>query len=79
VNFFTIIVVTMLKPLSDAAKRNERKRENQLIESQKGVLNKYILAISTVDVNNNNQRQESDPGQDNLEANEQSPRIMVSN
>jgi hypothetical protein len=78
VNFFTIIVVTMLKPLSDAAKRNERKRENQLIESQ-GVLNKYILAISTVDVNNNNQRQESDPGQDDLEANEQSPRIMVSN
>jgi hypothetical protein len=69
----------MLKPLSDAAKRNERKRENQLIESQKGVLNKYILAISTVDVNNNNQRQESDPGQDDLEANEQSPRIMVSN
>jgi hypothetical protein len=62
----------MLKPLSDAAKRNERKRENQLIESQKGVLNKYFLATSTVDVNNNNQRQESDPGQDDLEANEQS-------
>ncbi|XP_071683722.1 uncharacterized protein [Lolium perenne] len=63
----------MPKPLSGCAKRNKRKRENQLIESQRGALNKYFVATNTVDViNDNNQRQESDPGQDDLEANEQS-------
>jgi hypothetical protein len=49
----------MPKPLFGAAKRRKRKRENQLIKSQRGALNKYFPATSSVDVNNNNQRQES--------------------
>lgn len=67
------------KQLSGAAKKKKRKRENQFIESQRGALNKYFPTTSTVDVNNNNQRQESDPGQEDEhnsnadpEANEQS-------
>jgi hypothetical protein len=43
-----------------------------LIESQKYALNKYFSATTSVDVNKNNQSQESDPGQDDLEANKQS-------
>jgi hypothetical protein len=51
----------MLRQLSGAAKKKKRKRENQLIEPQRCVLNKYFPSTSSVDVNNNNQRQESDP------------------
>jgi hypothetical protein len=54
----------MPKQLSGAAKKKKRKRENELIESQRGALNKYFPSTSSVDVNNNTQRQESDPGQD---------------
>ena len=64
---------------SGAAKNKKRKRDNQLVESQRGALNKYFLTKSSADVNNNNQRQESDLGQDDennsnadIEANEQS-------
>jgi hypothetical protein len=66
----------MQKQLSGAAKK---KRESELIESQRGALIKYFPSTSSVDVNNNTQRQESDPGQDDehntnadLEVNEQS-------
>ena len=40
------------------------KRENQLIDSQRGVLNRYFLTASIVDVNDNNERQECELGQD---------------
>ena len=50
-----------------------------MADSLRGSLNKYFSTKSSVDVNNNNQRQDSDPGQDDennsnadLEANEQS-------
>jgi hypothetical protein len=66
----------MPKHLSGAAKK---KQENELIESQTGALNKYFSSTSSVDVNNNTQRQESDPAEDDehntnadLEVNEQS-------
>uniref|UniRef100_A0ACD5TYJ6 Uncharacterized protein n=1 Tax=Avena sativa TaxID=4498 RepID=A0ACD5TYJ6_AVESA len=69
----------MGKKLSGAAKKKKRKRENELIDSQRGALNKFFLTKSSVDVNNNNQRQESDLEEDdvnnlnaNFEANEQS-------
>jgi hypothetical protein len=69
----------MPKQLSGATKKKKRKRENQLIESQRGALNKYFPSTSSVDINNNNQRQESHPGQDDehntnadLEVNDQS-------
>jgi hypothetical protein len=62
--------------LSGAVKK---KRESELIESQRGSLIKYFPSTSSVDVNNNTQRQESDPGQDDehnrnadFEVNEQS-------
>ena len=65
--------------LSGAVKRQKRKRDDQMAESLRGSLNKYFSIKSNVDVNNNNERQESDPGQDDennsnadLEANEQS-------
>ena len=45
------------KHLSGAKKRAKRKRESQFIESQRGALDKFFRASSSVDVNNNNQRQ----------------------
>jgi hypothetical protein len=69
----------MPKQLSGAAKKKKRKRENQLIASQRGALNNCFPSTSSVDVNNNNQRQESHLGQDDehntnadLEVNDQS-------
>jgi hypothetical protein len=35
----------MPKQLSGAAKKKKRKREKELIESQRGALNKYLLSI----------------------------------
>jgi hypothetical protein len=52
------------KHKSGATKRNEKKRANQLIESQRGAINKYFSATTSVDVHGDNQRQESDPEQD---------------
>ena len=52
------------KHKSGAEKRKKRKRENELIESQKGALNRYFTTASSVDVNDNNERQESELGQD---------------
>ena len=52
------------KHKSGAEKRKKRKRENELIESQKGALNRYLTTASSVDVNDNNERQESELGQD---------------
>jgi hypothetical protein len=57
----------MPRQVPGAAKKKKRKRENQLIESQRGALNKYFPSTSSVDVNNNNQRQESDLEQDDEE------------
>lgn len=59
------LCVIMPKQLSGAAKKKKkkRKRDNQFIESQRGALNKYLSARSSVDVNNNNQRPISDPRQ----------------
>ena len=49
---------------SGAWKRNKRKRENQLIEAQRGSINKYFSVASSVDVNRDNQRRESEHRQD---------------
>ena len=69
--------------LSGAAKKKRRKIDNQLIESQRGALNKYFPTTSSVDFNNNNKRRGSDPGQDNehnsnsdLETNERSRKTV---
>jgi hypothetical protein len=66
-NFFIILGgrVPKQKHKSDAMKRNEKNRADQLIESQRGVLDRYFLATSIVDVHGDNRRQESDPEQDN--------------
>ena len=68
----------MMGQPSGAAKRNKRKRDNRMVESQRGALDKFFPTKRSVDVNNNNQRQESDSVQDDennsnadLEANEQ--------
>ena len=45
---------------SGAEKRKQKKRENQLIEKQRGSLNMFFPVVTSVD----NQRQESEPGQD---------------
>ena len=50
----------MTKPKSGAAKRKQKKLENQFIESQKGAIKMFFPVLSTVD----NQRRESEPGQD---------------
>ena len=50
----------MTKHNSGAEKRKKRKRENELIEAQRGDLNRYFPAASSVDVNENFQRQESE-------------------
>ena len=52
------------KHKSGAFKRNKRKQENARMESQRGSLNRYFSAASSVDVNNNNQTQEPEVGQD---------------
>ena len=52
------------KHLSGAQKRAKRKRVNQFVESQRGAINKFFQASSSVHVNNNNQTQEQDPRQD---------------
>ena len=64
---------------SGAAKRNKRKKDNRMVESQRGALDKFFPTKRSIDVNNNNQRQESDSGQDDennsnadLEANKKS-------
>jgi hypothetical protein len=49
--------------LSGAAKKRKRKQDEKIRESQRGDLNKYFPVKSNVDVNNNNQRPISDPGQ----------------
>ena len=54
----------MTKHKSGAEKRKKRKRENELIETQRGALNRYFPAASSVDVNETIQRQESEVGQD---------------
>jgi hypothetical protein len=40
------------------------KQENRFIESQRGALNKYFPATSSVDVNIDTQRQKANSGQD---------------
>ena len=52
----------MTKHKSGAEKRKKRKRENKLIEAQRGALNRYFPAASCVDVNENIQSQESENG-----------------
>nr|XP_051211097.1 uncharacterized protein LOC127328544 [Lolium perenne] len=51
------------KQLSGAAKKRKRKQDEKIRESQRGDLNKYFPVKSNVDVNNNNLRPISDPGQ----------------
>jgi hypothetical protein len=51
------------KQLSGASKKKKRKQDEKIRESQRGDLNKYFPVKSNVDVNNNNQRPISDPGQ----------------
>ena len=48
-------------------KRNKRKREIQLIEAQRGSINKYFSVASRVEVDHDNQRQESGHRQDDDE------------
>jgi hypothetical protein len=54
------------KHKSGSWKRNKRKRDLELIESQKGALKRYFPAASKIGVNDDNQSGESDsePGQD---------------
>ena len=66
----------MPKQLPGAVKK---KLDNKFRKSQRGALNKYFLAKSSVDFNNNNQSPISNPGQDDennadgdIELNEQS-------
>lgn len=51
------------KHLSGAQKRNKRKRENQLIESQKGGIHRFFSTSNNVPPNNNLEEREED-GQD---------------
>jgi hypothetical protein len=44
--------------------RQIKKADNWFIESQRGALINTFHQPKSVDVNNNNQRQHSDPGQD---------------
>ena len=54
----------MPKQLSGAAKRKQRKLNDPFIESQRGAINKYF---TTVDANNNHERQEDEPGEDDVQ------------
>jgi hypothetical protein len=51
------------KSLSGYQKRKKRKHEDQLVESQKGALDKFFVVSSNVDVNEVEGR-ESDPAHD---------------
>jgi hypothetical protein len=52
------------KQLSGAQKRNKRKRDAQIVESQRGALHKFFVGSSNVDVNEvEGQGHESDHGQ----------------
>ena len=52
------------KHKSGAAKRSKRKRDLEQMKSQKGALKRYFPAASSVDVNDDDQIEESEPGQD---------------
>ena len=54
----------MSKQLSGAAKRKQRKLKDQFIESQRGAINKFF---TTVDANNNHERQEDEPREDDVQ------------
>jgi hypothetical protein len=43
------------KTIVRCCEKEKRKRENQFFESGRGALNKYSVATSSVNVNNNNQ------------------------
>jgi hypothetical protein len=64
VDYFTILGDMAPKHKSGCAKRNKRKGDLALVESQKGALKRYFSATSSVDVNNDNQIEESKPDQD---------------
>jgi hypothetical protein len=52
------------KQLSGAQKRNKRKHDAQIVESQRGALHKFFVGSSNVDVNEvEGQGHESDHGQ----------------
>ncbi|KAI5014388.1 hypothetical protein ZWY2020_055778 [Hordeum vulgare] len=48
------------KHKSGSEKRKQKKKENELIESEKGALKRYFPVVTNV----HNQRQESEPGKD---------------
>jgi hypothetical protein len=64
VDYFIILGDMAPKHKSGCAKRNKRKRDLALAESQKGALKRYFPATSSVDVNNDNQTEESEHDQD---------------
>jgi hypothetical protein len=66
-------------------KRNYKKRADQLIQSQKGALNRYFPATSSVDAHGDSQRQESDSKKDDEQSSSadhevnESPWMTISN